>query len=50
MSKRLAAMRANLKADWTIADFEAVCGEFGILCKPGRGSHYRVGTRPRRRN
>ena len=43
MSKRLAAMRANPKDGWTIADVEAVCAEFGIVCKPGRGSHYRVG-------
>ena len=43
MSKRLAAMRANPNAGWTIADVEALCAEFGILCKPGRGSHHRIG-------
>lgn len=43
MSKRLEAMRANAKAGWTIADVEAACAEFGIQCKPGRGSHYRIG-------
>ncbi|MDR7035497.1 putative RNA binding protein YcfA (HicA-like mRNA interferase family) [Methylobacterium sp. BE186] len=43
MSKRLEAMRANPKGGWTIADVEAACAEFGILCKPARGSHYRIG-------
>ena len=45
MSKRLEAMRANPRAGWTIADVEALCGEFGIGCSPprGGGSHYRIG-------
>ncbi len=44
MSKRLEAMRANPRADWRIADIDAVCGEFGISCTPPRGgsSHYKV--------
>lgn len=43
MSKRLEAMRANPRADWTIEDVEAVCAEFGLRCSPGRGSHWRIG-------
>jgi hypothetical protein len=44
MSKRLEQMRANPKADWKIADVEAVCREFGIECRPSRSgsSHYQV--------
>lgn len=44
MSKRLEQMRANPKANWTIADVEAVCREHGIECGPARGgsSHYKV--------
>lgn len=47
MSKRLEAMRANPAANWTIADVEAVCREFDMLCAPARGggSHYKVGHR-----
>ncbi len=38
-------MRANPAGDWTIADVEAVCREFGLLCEAARGggSHYKVG-------
>lgn len=45
MSKRLEAMRSNPKAGWAITDVEAVCAEFGIVCRPprGGGSHYRIG-------
>ncbi len=45
MSKRLTAMRSNPRGDWKIADIEALCREFGLLCKPasGGGSHYKVG-------
>jgi hypothetical protein len=45
MSKRLDAMRRNPQGDWKIADVEALCREFDILCKPvsGGGSHYKVG-------
>ena len=43
MSKRLDAMKANPRADWTIADVEAVCLEFGLSLRSGRGSHYRIG-------
>jgi hypothetical protein len=44
MSKRLEQMRANPKADWRIADIEAVCREFEILLEPprGGGSHFKV--------
>ncbi len=44
-SKRLAAMRANPQGDWRIADIEAVCLEFGVLCEPprGGGSQYKIG-------
>jgi hypothetical protein len=44
MSKRLEEMRQNPKGNWRISDIEAVCAEFGILCKPpsGGGSHYRI--------
>ncbi len=45
MSKRLEDMRKNPRSDWKIADVEALCREFDILCKPvsGGGSHYKVG-------
>jgi hypothetical protein len=38
-------MRRNPVADWTIADVEAVCREFGVMCRPSRGgsSHYKLG-------
>jgi hypothetical protein len=44
MSKRLEAMRRNPAGDWRIADVEAVCREYGILCEASRGgsSHYKV--------
>jgi len=34
MSRRLDRMRANPRGDWTIADVEAVCREYGIECRP----------------
>lgn len=44
MSKRLEQMRANPRADWKIADVEALCREFGLQCEPSRSgsSHYKV--------
>ena len=41
---RLEAMRANPAGDWTIADVEALCREFGLRCTlpRGGGSHYKV--------
>jgi hypothetical protein len=44
MSKRLADMSANSRGNWTIAEVEAVCREFGISCAPptGGGSHYKI--------
>ena len=44
MSKRLENMRSNPAGDWRIADVEAVCREYGILCSAprGGGSHYKV--------
>jgi hypothetical protein len=44
MSKRLDAMRRNPQGDWKIADVEAICKEFEIVCLPHRGgsSHYKV--------
>jgi hypothetical protein len=43
-SDRLDKMRANPKADWKIADVEAVCRAFGIECGPSRSgsSHYKL--------
>jgi hypothetical protein len=37
-------MRQNPRADWTIADVEAVCREHGVECAPSRSgsSHYKV--------
>jgi hypothetical protein len=37
-------MRSNPAGDWTIADIEAVCREYGVSCLPprGGGSHYKV--------
>ncbi|WP_395817974.1 type II toxin-antitoxin system HicA family toxin [Devosia sp.] len=44
MSKRLEQMRTNPRADWTIADVEALCREFDMLVEPprGGGSHFKV--------
>jgi hypothetical protein len=44
MSKRLEAMRANPRGNWTISDVEALCKEFGVFCAPprGGGSHYKI--------
>jgi len=44
MSDRLDRMRANPRADWKIADIEAVCREYGIPVEPprGGGSHFKV--------
>jgi hypothetical protein len=44
MSKRLEKMRANPKADWKVADVEAVCRDFDVLIEPprGGGSHFKV--------
>jgi hypothetical protein len=44
MSRRLDRMRTNPRGDWTIADVEAVCREYGIECRPSRSgsSHYQV--------
>jgi len=44
VSKRLDQMRANPRADWKIADVEALCREFGIPVEPprGGGSHFKV--------
>lgn len=42
--KRLAAMRENPCADWTIDDVKAVCRRHDVSCTPpsGGGSHYTV--------
>jgi hypothetical protein len=44
MSKRLNEMAANPRGNWTIANVEALCREFGISCAPqtGGGLHYKV--------
>jgi hypothetical protein len=44
MSKRLEQMRANPRADWKIADVEALCREFDVpVASPrGGGSHFKV--------
>ena len=44
MGKRLEQMRANPRADWKIADVEALCREHGLECSPSRSgsSHYKV--------
>lgn len=44
MRDRLDRMRANPAGDWTIADIEAVCRQYGIRVSPpsGGGSHYKV--------
>ncbi|MGD9615999.1 MAG: type II toxin-antitoxin system HicA family toxin [Alphaproteobacteria bacterium] len=39
----LERMRANPRADWTIADVERLCREVGLkVTPPHRGSHYKV--------
>jgi hypothetical protein len=41
--KRLEAMRANPKGDWTIEDLRVVCTGHGVnLLPPNGGSHYKV--------
>jgi hypothetical protein len=44
MSDRLDRMRTNPRADWKIADVEAVCREYGVLVEPprGGGSHFKA--------
>jgi hypothetical protein len=44
MSKRLEQMRTNPRADWAIADVEALCREFDVLVEPPRGGglHFKV--------
>ena len=44
MSKRLEAMRANPRGDWTISDVAALCRELDIFREPmrGGGSHYKI--------
>jgi len=44
MSDRLDRMRRNPAADWTVADVEAICREYGLRCSTpsGGGSHYKV--------
>jgi hypothetical protein len=41
---RLERMRRNPAADWTIADVEAVCREYRVICRASRAgsSHYKV--------
>ena len=40
-AKLYAAMKANPRGDWTIADVQAVCSNYGLSCKsPTRGSHF----------
>ena len=41
-SDRLERMRRNPVDDWQIGDVEAVCREFGILFRHGKGSHSQV--------
>ena len=43
-SKRLAHMRQNPKADWTIKDVEALCKDYDILfaAPRGGGSHCKI--------
>lgn len=39
----LERMRANPRADWTIADVERLCRALGLtITAPRRGSHYKV--------
>jgi hypothetical protein len=41
--KRLEAMRDNPRANWHIADVEALCRALGARCTaPKRGTHYKV--------
>ena len=44
VGKRLQAMRRNAGGDWTIADVEALCREYGLNCLANRagGSHYKI--------
>ncbi|MCY7270764.1 MAG: type II toxin-antitoxin system HicA family toxin [Sphingomonas bacterium] len=40
-AKLLAAMKANSRGDWSIADVQSVCAMHGINCRaPSRGSHF----------
>ena len=41
--KLLAALRANPRGDWQIADVERVCRLHGMIClPPKRGDHWKV--------
>lgn len=41
--KRLEAMRANPKGDWTTSDVQALCRGFDISCEKPKGtSHFTV--------
>jgi hypothetical protein len=44
MSNRLNEMAVNPRGNWTIANVEVLCREFGISCtaQTGGGSHYKV--------
>jgi len=44
MRDTLEKMRANPAANWTIADVEKACQQFGMRCVPpsGAGSHYKL--------
>jgi hypothetical protein len=33
-------MRRNPAADWRISDVEAVCREYGLLFRPGKGTSH----------
>jgi len=37
-SDLLERMRRNPAADWHISDVEAVCREYGLLFRPGKGT------------
>ena len=40
VSDRLDRMRRNPAGDWTISDVEAVCREWGLLYRPGKGTSH----------
>jgi hypothetical protein len=43
-STLLEQMKRNPAGDWTIADIQAVCRQYGVTCYPpvGGGSHYKL--------
>ncbi|HEU5016481.1 MAG TPA: type II toxin-antitoxin system HicA family toxin, partial [Pseudolabrys sp.] len=40
MASLLERMKRNPAGDWTIGDVEAICREYGLLFRPGKGTSH----------